>query len=69
MAGSRIKGYHGRDRWRYYQASECLKGCQFRNQEYAESAQGCREKLLKLDPGNIELLPRSRTVLSLSSTR
>ena len=34
-----------RDRWRYYQASECLKGCQFRNQEYAESAQGCRKAL------------------------
>ena len=43
--GKQNQGYHDRDRQRYHQTTDGLKGCQLRNQEYAESAQGCRKAL------------------------
>ena len=42
MGTNRIKG-HSRDWRRHYQTTDSPKGCQFGNQEYPGTAEGCRK--------------------------
>jgi len=56
------QGNYCGNRWRYHKIADCFEGRQYGNPQYPIPAPG-REKLLKLDPGNTELLAQKHRIL------